>query len=162
MSKLEKIWIVAVLVIIIGATTFNMMLSQRRSRDAQRKADLRGIAEAVEKFHDEFTYYPQELDGKIVACGDPAYRDERYHFDICDWSNNITPLLFYEPGRLPLDPKHSEGWQYRYTSDGTSYKLLTSLEDEGDEDFNPEVVNLGLICGNKVCNFAVVSKNVVY
>lgn len=159
MKRIELGWIALVLIVIIGATAINLSLSKLRSRDAQRKADLNSMAAAVQGFHDDFTYYPESRDGRIVACGDPAYRNKKYYFDLCEWGNNITPLHFVDGGRVPTDPRVVDGWQYFYTSDGRNYQLYASLEDKDDPEVNPQALNLGLFCGNQICNFTVASDN---
>jgi hypothetical protein len=161
MKTKEILWVAFVLILIVGATSINMSLSRLRSRDMQRKADLNSVARAMQVFHDRFAYFPESVNGNMVSCGDPAYRLGRYYFDECVWGENKTPLYGYE-GRIPTDPKVLEGYKYVYLSDGTNYKLLASLEDPNDPEIKPDIKNLNISCGVKICNFAVVSKNDVY
>lgn len=56
-SKNETISLAIILVVLFSVTLFNIRIAERRSRDAQRRADLGAIYEALEKFHSDFGFF---------------------------------------------------------------------------------------------------------
>lgn len=80
-----------------------------RTRDAQRKTDLRKISQALEHYLDKFNSFPPTL----PDCGQPFYLSS-------------TALI----DNFPCDPKTPT--PYFYESDGQFYKLYTNLENTHD------------------------------
>ena len=64
------------ILVTIGMGTFKN--SQRRSRDAQRKANLKQVANALELYYSDYGKYPNANSGKINSCGTGGG-------SICDW-----------------------------------------------------------------------------
>ena len=154
LSKIETYWITGTVLIIMTATFFNLQISLRRSRDSQRKDDLRSAANAVENFKNNFAYYPTSDQGKITACGEPRIVSEKQIFNICQWGvDSIADL------RLPQDMHQAKGASYVYISDGTRYSLYASLEGLDEPEYSKEVIAKEVHCGDRICNFSIASDN---
>lgn len=125
--------------------------SQKKGRDARRKADLDQITSALELYYNDNNQYPtSDGAGRIVGCDGSA----------CDWNTlwddqggGVTYMV-----QLPSDPAGNE---YRYESDasGSYYLLYARLENTQDSDVpsgpsGPGVYQ-GVTCGNDNCNYAV-------
>lgn len=137
-TLLELMIVIVILGVLVGIILANFQSSMIRSRDAQRKSDLRQIAEAIELYYSDRTNqwfkFPRpdaNGEGKIRGCGEDA------DTDTCDWgdvfSNTTTEPDTIYMIRLPADPR--EAMQYFYTSDGLEYyQIYARLENTEDKD----------------------------
>ena len=134
---------------VIALTVINLRISLRKSRDAQRKQDVRNISDYLNNFREEYAYFPQSQDGNILGCesgqvdefGNPIFR-------LCRWGND---QLVGSP--LPTDPQEAHGTQYYYLSSGTHYQVYSALESNNEPEYSGSIVKRNLKCGAKVCNF---------
>jgi general secretion pathway protein G len=130
--------------------------SQKKGRDARRKADLEHITSALELYYnDNDQYPPSNAAGQIVGCDGAA----------CSWNGpwtdqggGVTYMV-----QLPADPG---GNIYQYSTDlaGTYYLLYARLENTQDRDvpIGPNTgpgVYQGTSCGSDSCNYVVESPN---
>lgn len=136
-TLVELLVVMAILGILTVVTLGNFQTSQIKARDAQRKSDLRQIANALEAYMNDHGGYPTSgtapgySTGKIEdACGcstppaDCSWGPGSREF--CD-SNNTVYMK-----EIPDDvtaPPH-----YCYWSDGLSFKLYAKLENKKDPD----------------------------
>jgi type II secretory pathway pseudopilin PulG len=137
----------------IGFGSFSS--SQQKSRDSERKSDLKQIGLALETYYNDVGTYPlSDASGRVLGCnGETA----------CTWGSPFVDdqgtMYMVE---LPSDP--SSGAQYWYTSDGESYQLFARLENTRDPDVlknasgNPQEY-ADLSCGEEACNYGVSSTN---
>lgn len=120
------------LLIVIGviatlATSIVLLINplgqMQRSRDAQRKSDLRQIQSALEMYRSDNGNYPASL----PSCGNP--------FTNADASTTYL-------SKIPCDPTWSGGYTYTPGSPAVSYKLTACLENAIDpqRDTSPETV----------------------
>jgi type II secretory pathway pseudopilin PulG len=168
---------VSIILVCLGAITFkNMQVAIRRSRDSQRRADLGAISNALNKYQQDFGFFPPSEDGKIKACKGAnfelvikKFKEKEFNqnkffteaLTTCEWGeDSLTDLGLFENGlfsylkAIPRDSKYSEGVSYLYLSNTKRYQLYAYLEGEESEDtFNPDIVERDLECGNKVCSF---------
>lgn len=143
------------ILVTIGMGTFRN--SQRRSRDAQRKANLKQVANALEFYYSDYRQYPDADSGKIKACGS----------SVCEWGEGEFTdgkTIYFK--KLPKDPTPSLSYYYKLVSSSNNqkYQLFARLENSQDQDCIDGVCDPGAgtgfpICGNKRCNFAVTSSN---
>lgn len=177
MRKLTKQEIKAILtifLILFSVTFYNLQIAIRKSRDAQRRTDLRTISDALGKFFSDYGFFPPSVDGKIVFCKSDNYEQimneitesgvfDRYKFFTglrpCEWGQDSFADLFDENSvpylqTLPADSKHKDGLKYVYISNTKLFQIYSYLEGEDSEDtYNPLVVNRNLMCGTKVCSY---------
>lgn len=173
-SKNETFGILIILTLILIASLYNFRISLRRARDAQRKADLGQIANAVGAFQNDFGFYPPSLDGKIVACkkdgvdnyikdkGELSLKDSEIDlFEIyapCEWGKDSLSDVFdleYPPylGTLPMDPHSSTGAYYTYISNGNRFQLYAGLEGKDEDDAQSVIAERNVSCGVRICDF---------
>lgn len=164
-----------ILLFIFALSIFNFRISLRRARDAQRKGDLRAISNALEKYHDDFGFFPPATqNGKIKACFDgvlegrksedeeesPFILDDFFaQLKACEWGKDSLRDVSdpdhpaYLP-TIPADPKTDQDVNYRYFSSQNRYQIYTYLEGgDSEAEYNTAIVERGVSCGNKVCSF---------
>jgi len=159
---------------VLSLLTFaNLQTSIRKSRDAQRRADINSIFDALSKYQNEFGFFPPSSEyGKIIACrsGETTPPSEnlteaeyqQYFISTlkeCEWGRDSlrdVEDLSYQPylTSIPPDPYHNRGIDYYYLSNMHRFQLFAYLEGGSREDgFREEVVLRNIKCGNKTCNF---------
>jgi general secretion pathway protein G len=147
-TLVELLVVMAILGILATVSLANFRTSQQKARDAQRKADLRQIANALEAYMNDHGGYPTEESGKIKACGCGTLAcgwgaDPR---EFCD-SNNTVYMK-----EIPDDPAGSP--HYCYKSGGSWFQLYAKLENAND----PEA-KLSVSCSGTTYNFGISSPN---
>lgn len=172
-TKNEIIGVLVILLLILVLTGFNLRISLRRSRDAQRRADVNDIVNALDKYQKDFGFFPPSSDdGKIIACKGANFgtipsdiKDENrrgYFINMlrgCDWGDDSLRDVgddTYQAylNRIPRDPKADEGLAYFYISDMNTFQLYAYLEGgKTEEGFRRGIIERNLQCGNRVCNF---------
>jgi len=169
-TLIELLVVIVILGILatIGLTFFTS--AQARGRDAQRKSDLKQLANALELFYSDYGKYPSSsLDGKIEAC---SYDPVGGTGVTCDWGSG----QFYDGKTIyfrtmPADP--SGGSYYYAVPDPDTrqkFQLFAHLENTqdlnciNDAEGNPSCKNPDtprVRCVTGICNFAVTSPNTV-
>jgi len=172
-TLVELLVVMAIIGILATVILGGFRSSQRRSRDAQRKSDLKQIANALEMFYSDYERYPSENQAKPLAC--PYTPSDPERSAQCAWGEGEMSDLVGEEKRtiyfktLPKDPVSGQTYIYRTLYNNSAYQLYARLENPEDKnciDGNcvDPVVSDGepLECGgtNLNCNFAVTSANV--
>ena len=175
-TKQELKVVSAILFLIFVVTGLNIRIALRRARDAQRRADLGAISNALHEFYDDYGFFPPAENGKIKVCKADNFEKvfteikEADQFDrnrfisglrTCDWGkDSLTDLGMFEGESetyiktIPVDPKQSEGITYYYLSNINRFQLFSTLEGEDSEEgYNEGIVKRNLLCGNKICSF---------
>jgi len=154
-TLVELLVVMTIIGILAVVSLANFRTSQMKARDAQRKSDLRQIANALEAYmSDHGGYPPSSTNGKIKACrcgngnvecewgGDSGERE------FCDANNTVYM------SKVPGDPTGSPN--YCYWSDGKSFKLYAKLENSKD----PEAKGPYTCAGYASYNFGISSPNI--
>lgn len=157
MSKDTRI-VLVILLAIVAATLINLRVSFRKARDAQRKADIRSIYDALMKYQHEFGFFPASSeDGRIMACGGRLDEKGFPVFDPCQWYEDALQDVF-DPSYpaylkvIPGDPRQGQGRSYYYLSNSKHFQIYASLESDSEDEYEPAVVNRNLPCGQYICN----------
>lgn len=159
-SELKAILIIFLLLIVISVPNF--LVSLRRARDAQRRADIGSIYDALNKYQSDFGVFPAAVDGKIAACGPVEIRkaepEDIVIFSVCNWGTDALRDLSdpdYPPYLkvFPVDPLAKKGFSYYYLSNGSRYQIYGAFEGEDEAEFDPKIIKRGLKCGTQICNF---------
>lgn len=139
----------------IGLNSFTG--SQKKSRDAQRKTNVKQLADTLETyFNDQGEYPADDANGRMMACGAAAK-------EVCAWGvpmKNATTGTIYMV-KLPNDPLL--GFTYYYdaipTAAGlnTKYQLYVRLEN--DLDLSAITITNPTCGSGKPCNYGVSSSN---
>lgn len=172
-TKHELLGVLTILVVVGALTLTGLITSLRRSRDAQRMADLGAISNALDQFHEEYGFFPPSEKGNIKACkGDnfnevleklknaPQFDREVFESGLraCTWGNDSLRDVADDSRNpymtvLPVDPKSKAGQSYLYITNGRRYQLFARLEEGSDEDFyDSHVFRRSLQCGREICN----------
>lgn len=127
-TLIELLVVVAIIGILAALVLANLSTSRARARDAERKNDLRQIANALSLRYSDYQNYPIYPQGVTIS-------DMKDVFSPPDRSAYIR--------NLPSDPKFSGSQNYRYVSneDGTEYILWAQLENDSDPDRYDPVKN---------------------
>lgn len=158
-TKKEATVLTAIIVVLIGVMLFNFTISERKARDAQRKQDVRDIANALESYKNDVGTYPTSENGKIVGC-DTGQKDDLGVpiLRACNWGEDFLGNAYHpEKGkymeRIPVDPRNSDGYKYYYLTDGKFFQLYASLEGQNEMERDPAIIARNIFCGVNVCNF---------
>ena len=171
-NELKGVGIILIAIVLLALANFNKAL--RRSRDAQRRQDLGAISNALNKYHQEFGFFPLSDNGQIKACKGDSF-DEfvaslniEEEFDTQAFLSGLAPCAWGKDGlrdlgddkhppymkTIPVDPRQDEGIVYLYLSNGKRYQIYSYLEGENDEiGYNQKIVERNLKCGEQVCNY---------
>lgn len=163
-NKGEFLTVSAILLVLIAMIAINLQISFRKSRDLQRKNDIRTIYDALHAYHTDFGYFPLSDDeGKILACikdMDNIRTNElgEVLYDPCVWGQDALRDVFDESYRpylpaLPIDPHHREGASYYYISNGERFQIYGALEGINEPEYEESVISRQLNCGVRICNF---------
>jgi type IV pilus assembly protein PilE len=109
-TLLEMLIVLGIIAVILSVLTVSFATTQKKSRDARRKGDIKAIQNSLEQYYSACNFaYPtgSGVLGAPVACGS-------------------SPAVI---SIVPVDPKSE--LNYDYTSDGTSFSICTnSIESE--------------------------------
>ena len=137
----------------IGLVAFNS--AQARSRDVQRKSDLKQISSALELYYSDYGQYPGSSNGQILGC--PSIPPSVCAWGTSQFTDGTTTYFMV----LPKDK--SSGQKYFYQTVAVNsvvnsgFQIYARLENSQD----PSIISTGVLCGGTGvnCNFAVTSSN---
>lgn len=153
-TLVELLVVMAIIGILAVISLANFRTSQIKARDAERKANLRQITNALEAYMSDYGVYPPAQNGKIKACGcglatpNACEWTDSTNREFCDANNTV---YMKEVASDPTGAPH-----FCYESDGTYFKIYADLENDND----PERKSLGTHCGSNEYDFGIASGNV--
>ena len=153
-TLVELLVVMAILSTLVALIAGSFRNAQFRGRDAQRKANLKQVAGALEAFMNDYGLYPNETSGKITACPYVAGGAS----SVCTWGEGeLTDNKTVYFKELPQDPASSAFYLYRIVpgSNNQKFQLFARLENTEDQD----IITTAYFCGDKICNFAITSAN---
>jgi prepilin-type N-terminal cleavage/methylation domain-containing protein len=139
----------------IGLVAFNS--AQGRSRDAQRKSDLKQISSALELFYSDYGRYPSSNgSGQILGC--PSTTSSSCVWGTSEFTDGQTTYFRV----LPEDKTSGKFYFYRTVAVGSvansGFQIYARLENSQDSS----IIVTDADCGTGLdCNFAVTSPNTV-
>jgi prepilin-type N-terminal cleavage/methylation domain-containing protein len=128
-TLIELLVAMAIIAILAAISLGSYQNTQRKARDAQRKADLKHLSNALEAYFNDKGHYPlDDAAGNLVGCGELGEAG-------CTWggefSKGTAPTKTIYMVKLPQDPT-----RYRYfydaSDDGISYQIYARLENSKD------------------------------
>lgn len=146
----------------IGLNSFTS--SQKKARDAQRKTNLKQIADALETYYNDKGEYPADDDaGSINGCGEDA--EETCVWGASSFQNTTTGTVYMI--QLPQDSTLGLSYYYEsFTNAGVNnqYQLYARLENTQDISISKDASDNPLVydnldCGTKPCNYGISSSN---
>lgn len=152
-SELKAILIIFAFLVVIS--TPNFIVSLRRARDAQRKADIGSIQDALYRYQADFGTFPLSINGKIAACEPVSFKEvsgiKTPVFSPCEWGKSSLADLSDSsyPPYLKIIPNGS----YYYFSNGSRFQIYGALEGKDEDEYDESIIKRGIYCGEKICNF---------
>ncbi len=145
-KKSEVVVVAGIILVILGISSFQLVVGEMKTRDVQRKADVELVSRALQVYFEDYQVYPAATaGGQIVACGDKGARP-------CVWGSGDSMVdhdnVVYLKG-MPTDPLADRGWKYVYVVDEKrdKYRIYVGLEYERDPEARQ---NLTVGCGTGV------------
>jgi type II secretion system protein G len=140
-TLIELLVVISIIGILVGLSVFGLQGARKSSRDAVRKADLEQIRSGLGIYKADCNVYPTSLNlsSSIQLKGDGST------------SSCATTNLYI--AATPTDPV-SPNAGYIYSSDGVTYSICASLEQEESAE---STVTCGgsSNCGGATCNYIV-------
>jgi len=163
-TLVELLVVMAIISILATVIIGGFRSSQMRGRDAQRKSDLKQIANALEIFFTDYGKYPPASGTQVAAC---SYNPGTGAGLACLWGSRtstgtITDGKTTYMRTVPADPLTSQNYVYRVSSTQNMFQLFARLENSQDKNcingncINPVTATCG---GGNICNFGVTSTN---
>jgi len=112
-TLIELLVVMAIIGVLSGLSLFAMQGAKASSRDARRKSDLELIRSGLEMYKADCGTYPTTLSSVLLGK------------DATPTSSCSTSNVYI--GEVPTDPQYPTK-SYRYDSDGVTYTLCSSLE----------------------------------
>ena len=161
-TLVELLVVMSILGVLVTLIAGGFRSSQARGRDAERKSDLKNIANAMELFYSDYGMYPSASAGAIVACPYiSGGTSSSCAWGVGSFTDNRT--VYFKT--MPKDGSTGANYYYRIVDPPTNQKfqIFAYLENTKDPDcINSNCIAPGVTysCGvGKTCNFAVTSPN---
>src|SRR4030042_5557251 len=162
-TLVEILIVIAIIAILAVISLSAFRFTQARSRDSQRKSDLKEISHALELFYSDYRIYPAgNGSGEILACPFASVNPTNCVWGEGQMTDNQTTYFRI----LPSDPLNSQNYYYRTLANQQAYQLYAHLENKEDKNCIKDdsgvpdcEINMGIDCGGN-CNFAITSANV--
>ena len=160
-TLVELLVVMAIISILATVIIGGFRSSQMRGRDAQRKSDLKQIANALEIFFADYGKYPPANGVAIAAC---SYNPANGTGTACAWgSGAVSDGKTTYMRIVATDPISSQNYVYRVSGTQNMYQLFARLENPEDKNcINGDCANPGVTAtcgGGNLCNFGVTSTN---
>ncbi len=128
-TLIELLVVIALIGILSTLVLANLNSARERSRDAQRKADLRNIQTALRLYYNDAGGFPATLP---------------------DWGTEFSRSGTIYMSVLPKDPLTSQSYRYTYIDDD-NYTIDSCLENKSDD----KCVTDAVFCPDTSCKYTV-------
>jgi prepilin-type N-terminal cleavage/methylation domain-containing protein len=151
-TLVELLVVMAILGVLVTLVAGGFRTAQMRGRDAQRKSDLKELANSLELLYSDYNEYPGEISGRMAAC--PYVLGAG---TACVWgSSEMTDGKTVYFKTVPADPNSSSFYLYRVPDTANQkFQLFARLENTQDQD----IITTAYSCGTELCNFAITASN---
>lgn len=126
-TLIELLVVISLIGILSTLILANLNSGRERSRDVQRKSDLRNIQTALRLYYNDMGVFPESNESyEVLGCGTDGT-------SVCSWGEDqfIKGSTVYM-NILPNDPQPSQNYRYIQT-DSDSYTLEACLENKSDD-----------------------------
>lgn len=114
-TLVELLVVLTIIGILAAVTAGNFIESQRKSRDAARKANLRSLAEAVSTYYADYGVFPAK--------------------SLINFGGEFSQSKVIYMKKVPIETiSGQEPMDYAVSSDSKSFRLITNLENDQDKD----------------------------
>lgn len=164
-TLVELLVVMAILGILATLIAGGFRTAQMRGRDAQRKSDLKEIANSLALFYTDYGRYPADSGGLVMGC---PYNPATSTGSVCAWgSGEFTDgnTIYFKT--MPKDPISSYNYIYKVVpgSNNQKFQVFSRIENPRDQHClggDCETPPISVSCGAKTCNYAVTSSNTNY
>lgn len=125
-TLIELLIVIAIVGILMALLTVNFVGVRQRSRDAQRKSDLRQIQSALEIYRADQSGYPSTL----ASCGSAF--------------SYLGRTTYME--KIPCDPQSGASYTYTYDGVTSTYTISGCLENGSDLQIDKDSGNNRVKC----------------
>ena len=128
-TLIELLVVITIIGMLATLLLYNFNDARLRTRDAQRKSDLRQIKSALSIYYSVWEEYPiHNTDYDIVGCGDGETPT------VCTWGEAWTREgeVYIKP--LPNDPLSDQSYYYEKKLSADSFILKAVLENKSDKE----------------------------
>jgi type II secretion system protein G len=130
-TLIELLVVVALIGVLTTLVMANLASGRERSRDAQRKSDLRSMATALRLYYNDKGFYPGSTSGQIMGCGGAG-------LSACEWGAEWAVGTTTYMSKLADDPVPGRDYKYEVgsdtdPSDTDSFILSACLENPSDD-----------------------------
>lgn len=130
-TLIELLTVISIISVLTALLTVAFVSVSARSRDSQRKSNIKQIQAALELYKADNDAYPPTATITSIACDQP-------------FQTGISPNFTKYMNKFPCDPK---GTKYFYSSTGSAYVLASCIENTADKE------RMGLPAGMTACTF---------
>ena len=127
-TLVELLVVISIIGILSTVLLANFNAARERSRDTQRKADLRNLQTALRLYYSDYGSFPTSSSAnEIKGCGQGGIYS-------CPWGSTsgfVADSKVYMQV-MPKDPLPSQSYQYVYV-DPDTYTLSACLENKSDD-----------------------------
>ena len=139
-TLVELLVVISIIAVLVAATTSSFVNSQKKSRDASRKSELKSLSNALNMYYADNGVFPASVTfgGELVDNG----------------------IIYMK--KLPDEVRASFGIkQFKYVVSGTrkSFRLYTNLENSDDGDCETSCLSSEYTVSNGCC-YVITSSNV--
>lgn len=125
-TLIELLVVISLIGILSTLILANLNSARERSRDAQRKADLRNIQTALRLYYNDMGGFPASNSSyAILGCGASGT-------SACSWGGQWAKGTTVYMNILPSDPLPSQSYRYTQT-DSETYTIDSCLENKSDD-----------------------------
>lgn len=150
-TLIELLVVISIIAILSSAAMVSFSVAQTKGRDGKRKADLKGIQQALEQYYQTNGKYPDTNGGKIQCnTADTTTLDWGRAF-ICSGITYMAPL----PEDPAFDPSTNTDYYYTPLATNQNYMISAKIENSNDlenKGGNPAYVSGTLPCDNATYN----------
>ena len=151
-TLVELLVVMAILGVLVTLVASGFRTAQMRGRDAQRKSDLKQLANSLELLYSDYNEYPAAISNQIGACPFVSGAGTACAWGVSEMTDNKT-VYFKE---VPADPSRFQVYFYRVPDTAQQkFQLFARLENSQDAD----IITTPYSCGDELCNFAITSQN---
>ncbi|MBI5613613.1 prepilin-type N-terminal cleavage/methylation domain-containing protein [Candidatus Gottesmanbacteria bacterium] len=158
-TLMELLIVIALLGILIVVGLGSFQSATRKSKDSQRKANLKSVSVALEAYFNDAGAYPAD-DGQ----GHMVITDCSSSYSYCPWGSPMKNTATTYMALLPSDPGANAYWYIAGTSNASyqMYARIDNLEDGAItvSSGKPQMYS-DVTCGSKKCNYGVSSSNIL-
>lgn len=158
-TLIELMVAMVIMAILVAMGTGSFMSSQKKSRDAKRKNDLRQVAVSMEAYYNDIGHYPlSDGSGTMKGCGAIGANNCTWG---AKWSNTSTTPETVYMYTLPSEFVSGKIFYYKTDAAGTYFALYGLLENTKDEGIGAKQTGYSSTnCGGgSLCTYGIASTN---